>query len=139
MDLMNTYVNSENKGLLNLYLTEARKQGYTWYSGAPLYITSDVKGCVGLYERDSGFSYNLQEGSRGISCLKELTLTDFNTKRQIIQIIDSPSTESNQGCLLALCNDGTVWFLQDGRWSPLGEQIPQDDFSTILKDGVYDD
>ena len=141
MNLTNTYVNSENKELLDLYLTEAIKQGYTWCDGMPLGSLEEsyaiVEGWVGIIPAQyTGVAFNLQRVAHPIN-LKELTLADFNiettVKRKIIQITDVPDTQMSQGCLIALCNDGTVWFYQGVKWSPLKEQIPQDDFSTITK------
>jgi hypothetical protein len=48
-------------------------------------------------------------------------------KRKIIQIVDSPDTETTQGYLMALCDDGTVWYFQYGNWEPMLQQIPQYD------------
>ena len=48
-------------------------------------------------------------------------------KRKIIQIVDCPNTETTQGCLMALCDDGTVWYLQNSKWTLILEQIPQYD------------
>lgn len=45
--------------------------------------------------------------------------------RKIIQLIDTPDSECIQGYLVALCDDGTIWFYQGGEWDLLEKQIPQ--------------
>lgn len=39
--------------------------------------------------------------------------------RKIVQI------EDTEKCLIALCNDGSLWYLQAGSWSRLLPEIPQ--------------
>ena len=46
--------------------------------------------------------------------------------RKIIQIQDIPETGAHGGYLLALCDDGTVWYFSAGSWTPHIEQIPQE-------------
>lgn len=48
-------------------------------------------------------------------------------KRKIIQILDCPDTDKMQGCIMALCDDGTIWYLQNDKWTLIPEQIPQDE------------
>lgn len=48
-------------------------------------------------------------------------------KRKIIQIVDNQDTEFTQGCITALCNDGTIWFFGGGKWELLNFPIPQCD------------
>lgn len=48
-------------------------------------------------------------------------------KRKIIQIVDCPDTEKMQGCIMALCDDGSIWYLQGNKWTPIPVQIPQDE------------
>ncbi|MFT5518601.1 MAG: hypothetical protein ACI9RI_000867 [Oceanospirillaceae bacterium] len=45
--------------------------------------------------------------------------------RKIIQIVDSPMDDLNEGCITALCDDGSVWFYCKNGWTLLPEQIPQ--------------
>lgn len=47
-------------------------------------------------------------------------------RRKIIQIIDCPDTERCEGCITALCNDGSIWFYQHKNWTLLDCPIPQD-------------
>ncbi len=47
-------------------------------------------------------------------------------ERKIIQIIECPDNNQSQGYLTALCNDGSIWFYQGGKWERLIEEIPQD-------------
>lgn len=53
--------------------------------------------------------------------------------RKIIQILDCPDTEKAQGCIMALCDDGTIWYLQNNNWSIIEAQVPQADLNEILK------
>ena len=48
-------------------------------------------------------------------------------KRKIIQILDCPDTDKMQGYMMALCDDGTIWYLQNNKWALIPEQIPQHD------------
>lgn len=48
-------------------------------------------------------------------------------KRKVIQIVDHADTKRTRGCLLALCDDGTIWYMQDSKWNLIPEQIPQHD------------
>ena len=48
-------------------------------------------------------------------------------KRKIIQIFLCPETDYEQRRLMALCDDGTVWYLQNNKWRLIPEQIPQHD------------
>lgn len=52
--------------------------------------------------------------------------------RKIIQILDTQDNGNYQGCLTALCDDGSIWFFQ-GEWEPLLKQIPQDVVETRKK------
>lgn len=45
--------------------------------------------------------------------------------RKIIQLLDIPASSTSQGCLVALCNDGSVWYMQGGKWSKEVNEIPQ--------------
>ena len=45
--------------------------------------------------------------------------------RKIIQIQEIPETEYVSSYLMALCDDGTVWYYSHNEWSRLPE-IPQD-------------
>ena len=49
----------------------------------------------------------------------------MTNKRKIIQIVDRPDTATTQGYLVALCDDGTIWYMQNNTWSLIPEQIPQ--------------
>lgn len=51
--------------------------------------------------------------------------------RKIIQILDCPDTDKAQGCIMALCDDGTIWYLQGEKWSLIKPQIPQTDLSSV--------
>lgn len=54
-------------------------------------------------------------------------------KRKIIQIVESPDTETTQGYLIALCDDGTIWYMQNNEWNLMPEQIPQHDIPETSK------
>lgn len=45
--------------------------------------------------------------------------------RKIIQLLNIPDSSAAQGCLVALCNDGSVWYMQGGKWSKEVNEIPQ--------------
>lgn len=45
--------------------------------------------------------------------------------RKIIQIQDVQDG-IHQGYLIALCDDGTIWYLQNNEWELFPNQIPQD-------------
>lgn len=47
--------------------------------------------------------------------------------RKIIQLLNMPDTFTEQGCLVALCNDGSVWYMQGGKWAKEPREIPQDE------------
>lgn len=51
--------------------------------------------------------------------------------RKIIQILDCPDAEKVQGCIMALCDDGTIWYFQNNKWQPIIVQIPQVDLSAV--------
>ena len=51
-------------------------------------------------------------------------------RRKIIQIVDVPESTVAQGCLTALCDDGTIWYFSGNTWEPIKPQIPQ----TVLID-----
>ena len=46
--------------------------------------------------------------------------------RKIIQLIDTVATVNDYGYLVALCNDGSVWYFTSGKWVKMEEAIPQD-------------
>jgi hypothetical protein len=45
--------------------------------------------------------------------------------RKIIQIVDTPETCCSKGCITALCDDGTIWFFESGKWALFEDPIPQ--------------
>ena len=49
----------------------------------------------------------------------------MTNKRKIIQIVDNQDSESSQGYLTALCDDGTVWYYSGTDWVLFSKQIPQ--------------
>jgi hypothetical protein len=47
--------------------------------------------------------------------------------RKIIQLINVPETETVERHLIALADDGSVWFYADNHgWTLMDEMIPQD-------------
>ncbi len=58
--------------------------------------------------------------------------------RKIIQLLNMPDSSYAQGCLVALCNDGSVWYMQGGKWSKETNEIPQDEprkYSNVCSEG----
>jgi len=47
--------------------------------------------------------------------------------RKIIQLLNMPDSSTAQGCLVALCNDGSIWYMQGGKWTKESVGIPQDE------------
>lgn len=47
--------------------------------------------------------------------------------RRIIQLLNIPDSSDAQGCLVALCNDGSIWYMQSGEWTKEPAGIPQDE------------
>lgn len=45
--------------------------------------------------------------------------------RKLIQIVDCPDSASSQGCIFGLCDDGTLWAFQAGKWDIVSEGVPQ--------------
>lgn len=54
--------------------------------------------------------------------------------RKIIQILDCPDSDKAQGCIIALCDDSTIWYLQNNIWAMIEAQIPQEDIQAVLAD-----
>ena len=48
-------------------------------------------------------------------------------KRKIIQIQHVPETDTEYNYLIALCNDGSIWYLESGKWRPETRFIPQNE------------
>lgn len=57
--------------------------------------------------------------------LEQTKVETTTNKRKIVQIVDCPDTATMQGCLMALCDDGTIWYMQNNKWNLIPEQIPQ--------------
>jgi hypothetical protein len=55
--------------------------------------------------------------------------------RQIIQLIETPEDNLNEGSLTALCDDGTVWFNYGDGWKMLNDQMPQNPLCMLLSTG----
>lgn len=53
-------------------------------------------------------------------------------KRKIVQINILPESDNLNGSIIALCNDGTLWFRRvvEGYWDKF-DDIPQDNIQTI--------
>lgn len=44
--------------------------------------------------------------------------------KKIKQLLVMPDAKDSQGCLVALCNDGTIWYMQGGEWVREMNEIP---------------
>ena len=54
--------------------------------------------------------------------------------RKIIQILDNQGSECASGYLVALCDDGTIWYYSGGKWDLIPEQIPQHEITLHTKE-----
>ena len=54
--------------------------------------------------------------------------------RKIIQILDNQDTEYAAGYLVALCDDGTIWYYSGDKWDLMPEQIPQYEITSHIKE-----
>ena len=52
---------------------------------------------------------------------------ESNEKRRIIQILNVEETGVTCAYLIALCNDGTIWFNGNCDWEQFNKPIPQED------------